>query len=76
MAIFGKKKKRGSALADTPTVTSRMSEAKQVEEKKLALKREIEKLMKDFAKESGEKSYSARKYSVGKSPNDWTEKIK
>jgi hypothetical protein len=53
-----------------------MSEAKQVEEKKLALKREIEKLMKDFAKESGEKSYSARKYSVGKSPNDWTEKIK
>lgn len=75
MAIFGKKKKKGGLAAST-TVSSRSAEAKALEEKKLELKRQIEKLLSDFSKETGEKSYKARKYPVGKAPNDWTEKIK
>lgn len=79
MGLFGNKKKKdknASTLASSTAVSSRASEAKSLEEKKLSLKAEIEKLMTDFAKETGDKSYKARKQPVGKAPNDWSEKVK
>lgn len=79
MGLFGNKKKKNknaSTLASSTAVSSRTNEARSLEEKKLSLKAEIEKLMSDFAKETGDKSYKARKHPVGKAPNDWTEKIK
>ena len=77
MGLFGKKKnKNASSLANSSAVSSRGDEARTLEEKKLSLKAEIEKLMSDFAKETGDKSYKARKHPVGKAPNDWVEKIK
>ena len=77
MGLFGKKKnKEVGKLAETAIVSSRADDARSLEQKKLAKKREIEKLMADFAKESGEKSYKARKYKVGEAPNDWKEEVK
>ena len=76
MGLFGNSKskvknKKSSTLAESATVTSRASEAKTLEEKKLGIKRELEELMVAFSKETGDKSYKARKYKVGKAPNDW-----
>ena len=77
MGLFGKKKnKEVGKLAETAIVSSRADEARALEQRKLAKKKEIEKLMADFAKESGEKSYKERKYKVGDAPNDWREESK
>lgn len=53
------------------------SVAYELESEKMQVKREIEKIMKEYAKVSGIKSLKKRPYKVGKAPNDWAgEKVK
>ncbi len=64
-------KKKNSKLAETEAVKSRIGIAQQLEAERLEVKREIEKLMVEYAKATGIKKYAKRKYKVGKAPNDW-----
>ena len=59
---------------DTRTTHDRASVANKIELEKLALKKEIEKLMREYAKISGRKELAQRKFDVGKAPNDWRKK--
>ena len=53
------------------------SVAYELEQEKMKIKREMEKIMKQYAKLSGLKSLGKRAYKVGKSPNDWAgDKVK
>lgn len=59
---------------DTRTTHDRASVANKIELEKLALKKEIEKLMREYAKVSGHKELAERRFEVGKAPNDWRKK--
>ena len=65
------KKLKSTKLMDTRETHDRASVANKLEMEKLALKKEIEKLMRDYAKVSGHKELGARQHEVGKAPNDW-----
>jgi hypothetical protein len=56
---------------DTETSRDRASVANELELEKLRIKKEIEALMKEYVKASGNRELSRRAYKVGKAPNDW-----
>ena len=64
-------KKNYAALANTEMVNARANKAAEIEQKRLELKKEIEKHMVQYAKATGDRKYATRKYRVGKAPNDW-----
>ena len=59
------------SLMDTETTRDRASVANKLELEKLKVKKEIEALMKEYAKISGNRELSRRAHKVGKAPNDW-----
>ena len=59
------------SLMDTETSRDRASVANELELEKLQIKKEIEALMKEYAKASGNRELCRRAYKVGKAPNDW-----
>ena len=64
-------KKKNAKLAETEAVQSRAGLAQQLEIERLEVKREIEKLMVQYAKVTGIKKYAKRKYKLGQAPNDY-----
>ena len=61
------------SLMDTETSRDRSAAANELEIEKLQIKKEIEKLMKEYAKVSGNRELSRRAHKVGRAPNDWKE---
>jgi hypothetical protein len=59
------------SLMDTETSRDRSAVANELELEKLQIKKEIEELMKEYVKASGNKELSRRAFKVGKAPNDW-----
>ena len=59
------------SLMDTETTRDRASVANKLELEKLKVKKEIEALMEEYAKISGNRELSRRAHKVGKAPNDW-----
>ncbi len=66
-----KKDKNKAQLANTSAIKGRSSEACELERKRLEIVKELEKLMKDYAKVTGDDKYTKRKFKVGKAPNDF-----
>ena len=63
-----------SVLAQTNTIRTRYEDAHELELKKLAIKREMEYVMAEYAKATGDYDYKKRKKKVGKAPNDYKKK--
>ena len=63
-----------SILAQTNTMKTRYEDARELELKKLAVKREMEYIMAEYAKATGDYDLKKRKKKVGKAPNDWKKK--
>ena len=66
-----KNKAQAGKLAETEVVKGRFAMAQKLEEERLELKKEIEALMKEYAKATGISKYGKRKAKVGKAANDW-----
>ncbi len=66
-----KNKAKAGKLAETEVVKGRFAMAQKLEEERLELKKEIEALMKQYAKATGISKYGKRKAKVGKAANDW-----
>ena len=64
-------KKKSTSLAQTEQMQSRSSMAAKLENERLELTKEIEKLMKKYAKATGLRKLGKRKHKVGKAPNDF-----
>ena len=64
-------KKKNSRLADTEATKGRGSRAHQLEVERLELKEEIEAIMTEYARLTGIPDFKARRYKVGKAPNDY-----
>ena len=64
-------KKKSTSLAQTEAVQTRAGMAEKLEKERLELKKEMEKLMKKYAKATGLRKLGKRKYKVGKAPNDF-----
>ena len=60
-----------SILAQTNTMKTRYEDARELELKKLAVKREMEYIMAEYAKATGNYDFKKRKNKVGKAPNDY-----
>ena len=60
--------------AKTSPMKERAKEAEGCEKKKLAIKKEMEKIMAEYAAITGITSLAARKHPVGMAPNDWRHK--
>ena len=56
---------------DTATARDRSAAANELELEKLYIKKEIEKLMKEYARASGNRELARRAHKVGRAPNDW-----
>ena len=65
------KKTKSSSLAETEVVKGRAGMVAQLENERLELKREMEKVMASYAKLTGLNKLAKRKYKVGKAPNDY-----
>ena len=65
------KKNKAADLGKTEVVKGRFAMAQKLEEERLELKKEIEALMKEYAKATGISKYAKRKAKVGKAANDW-----
>ncbi len=63
--------KNFAALANTEVVNGRANMAAKIEQERLELKKEMEKLMLKYAKATGNRKYAKRKHKVGEAPNDW-----
>ncbi|MBQ7387430.1 MAG: hypothetical protein IJW03_04600 [Clostridia bacterium] len=63
--------KKSAKLSKTSAIQARAMEAEELEKKKLGIKREMEKIMAEYAKITGFSKLRARKYRVGDAPNDW-----
>ena len=66
-----KNKAQSGNLAETEVVKGRFAMAQKLEKERLELKKEIEALMKQYAKATGISKYGKRKAKVGKAANDW-----
>lgn len=64
-------KKNFAALSNSEVVNGRANMAAKIEQERLELKKEMEKLMVKYAKATGNRKYAKRKYKVGEAPNDW-----
>ncbi|MBO5907908.1 MAG: hypothetical protein J6Q85_07140 [Clostridia bacterium] len=66
-----KKDKNTAQLENTSAIKGRSSEACDLERRRLEIVKELEKLMREYAKATGDDKYTRRKFSVGKAPNDY-----
>ena len=64
-------KKKSTDLAQTEAIKTRAGMAEKLENERLELKKEMEKLMKKYAKATGLRKLARRKAKVGKAPNDF-----
>ena len=64
-------KRKSASLEQTESVKTRAEMAAKLEKERLALKKEMEKLMKKYAKATGLRKLARRKAKVGKAPNDF-----
>ena len=64
-------KKKSPRLADTQVTKTRHSRAHQLEMERLEVKAEIEAIMKEYARQTGNPDFASRHYAVGKAPNDF-----
>ena len=64
-------KKKSTELAQTEGIKTRSSMAEKLENERLELKKEMEKLMKKYAKATGLRKLGKRQHKVGKAPNDF-----
>ena len=69
-----KKKQKTANVAETAAVQTRTSAAKALEKEKLAVKADLEKLMKQYAKLTGFGKLAKRSKKIGKAANDWAAK--
>lgn len=65
------KKNKSASLAETEVIQGRVGTAKKLEKERFEVIRDMEKLMAEYAKLTGDKSYAKRKYKLGKGPNDY-----
>ena len=65
------KKNKSAKLAETEVIKGRAGAAKQLEKERFEVIREMEKVMAEYAKLTGDKAYAKRKYKLGKAPNDF-----
>ena len=70
MGIFGRKKSP-VAPVETMRESERDSEIDRLERERLRINTEIEQVLKNYAKESGNRRLRRRRYKMGKSPNDY-----
>ena len=74
--VFSKAKKkfsRTSPISETNLAVERMKDAVMLERRRLAVQRELEEAMTEYANVTGYKQLKSRKYKVGSAPNDWRE---
>ncbi len=64
-------KKNSANLAHTEAIKTRAGMAEALELERLELTKEMEQLMKKYAKATGEKKLAKRQHKVGKAPNDF-----
>lgn len=64
-------KKKSANIADTNVEKNRMEKAYELEAERLAVKRELEKVVAKYAKLTGQKDLKKRKHKVGAAPNDF-----
>ena len=71
--MFGriKRNKKSAKLSQTTAIQARAAEAQKLELKKMALKREMEKVVVEYAKLTGFTALKFRRYKLGQAPNDW-----
>ena len=58
-------------LASSNMVSMRRDEIARLERKRLEINRKLERMMKRYAKLTGERKIGRRRYKVGYAPNDW-----
>ena len=58
-------------LASSNMVSMRREEIARLERKRLEINRKLERMMKRYAKLTGERKIGYRRYQVGYAPNDW-----
>lgn len=63
--------KQSAALPETEAIQTRAGMAEKLEKERLELKKDMEKLMREYAKATGLKKFAKRKHKVGKAPNDY-----
>ena len=64
-------KKKSATPCNTEAAKTRAEMAAKLEKERLELKKEIEKLMKKYAKATGLRKFGTRVKKVGKAPNDF-----
>ncbi len=64
-------KKKSANLAQTEAIKTRAGMAEKLEKERLVLKKEMEKLMKKYARATGNRKLGKRQHKVGKAPNDF-----
>ena len=64
-------KKKSTNVAQLEAVKTRAGMAEKLENERLELKKEMEKLMKQYAKLTGNSKLGKRQHKVGKAPNDF-----
>ena len=63
--------KKSASLAQTEAIQTRAGMAAKLEKERLELHKEMESLMKKYAKATGLKKLAKRKHKLGKAPNDF-----
>lgn len=58
-------------LASSNMVSMRREEIARLERKRLEINRQLERMMKRYAKLTGERKIGHRRFKVGYAPNDW-----
>ena len=69
MALF--KKKTEPEVVDTMREGDKDNEIARLERERLRVNTEIEQVLKNYAKESGNAKLRRRRFKMGKSPNDY-----
>ena len=71
MGLFGNKNKKGFATVESMKSGDREEEIARRERERLRICEEIEQVLKNYAKESGNRRLARRRYKIGKGPNDY-----
>ena len=64
-------KKKSASMAQSEAIVTRAGMAEKLEKERLELKKEMEALMKQYAKATGLTKLGKRQHKVGKAPNDF-----
>ena len=64
-------KKKSADLAQTEAIKTRAGMAEKLEKERLEIIKDMEKLMKKYAKATGNGKIGKRQHKVGKAPNDF-----